>query len=146
MARNSKKIRTPELFACAKELKSKYKKLGSAGYCWGGWAVLMLGANSDNLLDCLSVAHPSLVKKSEIDALAVPTQILAPENDFQLTPELKEYCNKAIPGLGIPYRYDYYPGLFHGFAVKCDPTDPQQKAGLERSKNATVSWFREFLH
>jgi dienelactone hydrolase len=86
------------------------------------------------------------VEKSEIDTLAVPTQILAPEIDPALTPELKEYCNRVIPTLGIPYQYDYYPGLRHGFAAKGDPEDEVQRNGLERAKNAAVSWFNQWLH
>lgn len=65
-----------------------------------------LAAKGNKLLDCVSVALPSLPEKSEIDTLAVPTQILASEMDPHLTPELKEYCNKATPALGIPYQYD----------------------------------------
>ncbi|TVY50772.1 Hydrolase tropI [Lachnellula cervina] len=146
MGRNSKENRGPEVFACARALKSQYKKVGAAGYCFGGWASFQLGAKGNDLIDAISVGHPSLLVKGEIDALSVPTQILAPETDPQLTPELKEYCNRVIPGLGIPYQYDYYPGLVHGFAVKGDPNNAEQKAGLERAKNATVSWFKEFLH
>ncbi|KUJ07821.1 endo-1,3-1,4-beta-D-glucanase [Mollisia scopiformis] len=144
--RHSKKIRGPEIFACAKALKAQYKKIGAVGYCYGGWASFQLGAKGNNLVDAVSVAHPSQVTTKEVDALGVPTQILAPEFDQQLTPELKEYCNRIIPGLGIPYRYDYYPGLVHGFAAKGDPNNPKQKEGLERAKNATVSWFNQFLH
>jgi dienelactone hydrolase len=146
LRRHSKELRGPEIFACAKVLKSEYKKVGAVGYCWGGWGCFQLAAKGNDLLDCMSVAHPSLVENSEIDTLGVPTQILAPESDWQLTPEKKEYCNKVIPTFGIPYRYDYYPGLTHGFAGKGDPSDPKQKAGLERAKNATVSWLNEFLH
>ena len=144
--RNSKEIRGPEIFTAAKALKAQYKKVGAAGYCYGGWACFQLGAKGNNLIDAISVAHPSILEESEIDAVAVPTQILAPETDPQLTPELKEYVNRVIPGLGIPYQYDYYPGLVHGFATRGDPNDPKQREGLERAKNATVSWFNEFLH
>lgn len=146
MGRNSKDIRQPEIFACAKALRSEYKKVGAIGYCYGGWACFRLAAKGNNLLDCVSVAHPSRIEKSEIDALAAPTQILVPETDTQLTPELKEYCNRVIPTLGIPYQYDYYPGLMHGFATRCDPKDKKQKDGMERAKNAAVSWFNEYLH
>ena len=146
LGRNSKDIRGPEIFAAAKALKAQYKKVGAVGYCYGGWACFQLGAKGNNLIDALSVAHPSMLTKDEIDAVAVPTQILAPETDPMLTPELKEYANKVIPGLGVPYRYDYYAGLVHGFAAKGDPNNPAQKAGLERAKRAMVSWLSEFLH
>ncbi|OCK85369.1 endo-1,3-1,4-beta-D-glucanase [Lepidopterella palustris CBS 459.81] len=144
-SRNSKEKRYPELLACAKTLKSQYKKVGAIGFCYGGWAVFQLGADA-NLLSCISTAHPSLLEKKEIDGLRVPTQILAPENDFQLTPELKEYCNKAIPGNAVPYEYVFFPGLEHGFAGRGDPKDVKQKEGLERAKRAAVNWFKEWLH
>jgi len=146
LARNSKDIRRPEIFACAKILRSEYQKVGAIGYCYGGWGCVELAAKGNDIVDCITLAHPTFVLTSDIDNLAVPTQIIAPEVDNQLTPELKEYCNKVIPTLGIQYRYDYYPGLRHGFASRGDPTNATQKDGLERAKNAAVSWFNEFLH
>lgn len=98
------------------------------------------------LVDCISTAHPSLLTKEEIDAVAVPVQILAPEHDPQLTPELKAHANSVIPSLNLEYDYQYFPGLTHGFAVRCDQSDAKQKQGLERAKNAAVGWFAQFLH
>ncbi|KAK4695676.1 hypothetical protein P7C71_g2104, partial [Lecanoromycetidae sp. Uapishka_2] len=99
-----------------------------------------------NLVDCISTAHPSALTKEEIDAVAVPVQILASEHDPQFTPELKEYVNKVIPSLNVEYDYQYFPGLIHGFAVRGDQSDPKQKLGLERAKNAAVGWFAQMLH
>lgn len=145
IGRNSKEKRFPEILACAKVLKSEYPKVGAVGFCYGGWAVFQLGSDP-GLLSCVSTAHPSRLDKSEIDRLAVPTQVLAPETDPQLTPELKEYCNKVIPARGVPYAYEYFPGLVHGFATKGDIKDAKQKEGLERAKRTVVNWFNEFLH
>jgi dienelactone hydrolase len=78
---NSKDIRQPEIFAFAKVLESGYKKVSAIGNCYSGWACFQLVAKGNNLVDCISIAHPSLAEKSEIDALAVPTQMLAPEID-----------------------------------------------------------------
>jgi hypothetical protein len=33
------------------------------------------------------------------------------------TPELKEFSNKVIPTLGVPYDYQDFPGVEHSF---CD--------------------------
>ena len=144
--KNSKEIRQPEIFACAKALRHSHSKVAAIGYCFGGWACFRLAAKGQNLVDAISTAHPSLLEKAEIDAVGVPTQIIAPEFDHVLTAELKEYCNKTIPTLEIPYQYDFYPGLNHGFAVKGDIKDPKQKLGLERANNAIVSWFKENLY
>jgi len=48
-----------------------------------------LGGAGKNLVDAISVAHPSLLTKEEIDNVAVPVQVLAPETDGMYTPELK---------------------------------------------------------
>ena len=92
------------------------------------------------------MAHPSLVEKAEIDAVKVPVQIMAPENDHAFTAELKEYANKVIPTLGVSYEYIYFPGLTHGFAARGDSTNKVQKDGLERAKRCAVNFFNEFLH
>jgi len=148
IGRHSKELRFPEISAAATALKKDlgFKKVGAIGFCYGGWAVFRLGAKSNPLVDCVSTAHPSLATKEEIEALGVPTQIIAPETDTQLTPELKEFCNKTIPALGLDYDYQYFHGLVHGFATRGDHTDPKQKNGLERAKNVAVSWFLQYLH
>ncbi|KIY02293.1 uncharacterized protein Z520_02431 [Fonsecaea multimorphosa CBS 102226] len=148
LGKNNKEVRQPEIFACATALKKDlgYKKVGAIGFCYGGWAVFRLAAKGNNLIDCVSTAHPSLLDKAEIDALGVPTQILAPEEDPLYTPELKEYSLKTLPTLNIEYDYQYFPGLAHGFATRGDTKDPKQKKGLERAKNAAAAWFREYLH
>ena len=86
-----------------------------------------------------------MLEESEIDAISVPIQILAPENDFTYTQELKDYSNKKIPALGVEYDYQHFPGLEHGFASRGDPNNPVQKKGLERAKNAAVYWFQQHL-
>ena len=105
-----------------------------------------LGAKSNPLVDCISTAHPSLSTKEEVEALGVPTQIIAPETDTQLTPEMKDFVNKTIPTLGLEYDYQYFPGLVHGFATRGDHRNHLQKNGLERAKNVAVNWLIQYLH
>lgn len=146
IGRNSKEIRYPEILANAKELKSQYKKVGAIGFCYGAWAVLRLAGKDEPLIDSAAVAHPSLLEESEIANIGVPVQFISPETDPMFTPELKEFTLKTLPGLNVPFNYDYYPGLVHGFATRGDQSDPKQKEGLERAKNSAVYWFKQFLH
>jgi dienelactone hydrolase len=76
----------------------------------------------------------------------VPVQILAPEFDAMFTPELKEFSNKAIPTLGVPYDYRTFPGVEHSFATRGDQQSEAQMRALMRAKNAAVYWFRQWLH
>ncbi|KAF2709395.1 alpha/beta-hydrolase [Pleomassaria siparia CBS 279.74] len=145
IGKNSKDLRFPEMKASAQALKVEFPKVAAIGYCYGGWACFKLGADP-SLIDAIAVAHPSLVEKSEIDALKVPVQIVAAETDHTFTPELKEYANKVIPGLNVQYEYIYFPGLQHGFAARGNQNNKIEVDGLEKAKRNAVSFFNEFLH
>ena len=148
--RNSKENRRGEIFSAARELRTSFTRVGSIGFCFGGWAVFELGAAEFNgagtkLVDCVATAHPSWVTKEEIDALGVPIQIQAPETDPMFRPDLKEYANQVIPTLGVPYEYLYFPGTAHGFATRGDTMDVLSKQAMERSMSAAVYWFKFWL-
>jgi len=145
IGRNNKELRWPEVKASAQELKKQYSKVGAMGFCYGGWACFKLAAEP-SLIDAVSTAHPSLLEKAEVDAVKMPVQILAPENDFAYTEELKKYTVETLPKTGVQWEYIYFPGMSHGFAARGDPTDPKQLAGLVRAKRSVVNFFNEFLH
>ena len=145
LARNTKEIRGPEIIACATTLRAQYARTGAVGFCFGGWGVFWLGAKGRGLVDCISTAHPSLLEQSEIQAVGVPVQILAPEIDPLFTAELKEFSNRVIPTLGVPYDYQFFPGLEHAFAIRGDPGNEAERRGMARAKNMAVSWLREWL-
>ena len=98
-----------------------------------------------NVVDAISTAHPTLLTPEEMQKVAVPVQILAPEHDDMFTEELKATANKIIPTLGVPYDYQYFPGLRHGFAVRGDEKNPAERAGMVRAKDDVVHWFRQWL-
>ena len=145
--RNSKEVRSPEIMQCARMVRSKHERMGAIGFCFGGWGVFQLGAKANNgLVDCISTAHPTYLAKEEIEAVGVPVQICAPQFDPMFSEEMKAFSNQVIPTLGVPYDYQYFPGLEHGFAVRGDPRKPAEREGMERAKNAMVLWFRQWLH
>jgi dienelactone hydrolase len=62
LGRNSKEIRQPQIFACAKALKQEhgFKRLGAIGFCYGAWAVLRLAAKG-----ILQPRHPQHLMLSD---------------------------------------------------------------------------------
>lgn len=149
MARNSKDVRGPEMVAFAKHLRTKHKRLGALGYCYGGWAVFQLGAKTSDgsapLVDAISTAHPTFLTPEEMSNVGVPVQICAPEIDPQFTAELKAYALKEIPTLGVPFDYQYFPGLEHSFAVRGNREDEAEMKGMQRAMRAGQAWFKEWL-
>ncbi|KAL2256929.1 hypothetical protein VTK26DRAFT_912 [Humicola hyalothermophila] len=158
LRRNPKTARGPEMASFARFLRGRHRRLGAIGFCYGGWGVFHVGQamacvhsardDSDALLplvDCISTAHPSLLEMEEMRRVGVPVQILAPERDVAFTEELKAFALAEIPKLSVPFDYQIFPGLEHGFAVRGDPEVENEVRGMERAKRAAVAWFREWL-
>jgi len=147
LKKNSRDIREPEIFECARTLRAKHKKVGAVGFCFGGWAVFRLGAKEHQppLVDCITAGHPSLLTKKDIDEVAVPVQILAPEIDPVYTAELKTHSFETIQKLQLPFDYQHFPGVEHACLVRGDPEKIGEREAMARGKNAAVSWLRQYL-
>ncbi|KAL1971788.1 hypothetical protein VTN31DRAFT_1876 [Thermomyces dupontii] len=152
LARNSRAIREPEILACARALRGRYSKVGAVGYCYGGWAVMRLGAKEDGrdaaapLVDAVVTAHPSLLARDDINRIVAPVQLLAPEIDPTFTPDLKLLTFETLQKHAVPFDYQHLPGVKHGCLSRADPSRPGEREAMVRGKNAAVSWFRQFLH
>jgi hypothetical protein len=49
------------------------------------------------------------------------------------TPELKEFSNKVIPTLGVPYDHQYFLGVEHSFATRGDQQS-EADVGIDASE------------
>ncbi|KAI1758610.1 dienelactone hydrolase family protein [Hypoxylon sp. FL1150] len=148
LARQGRDVREPDIFAAARELRAAYKKVGAIGYCYGGWAVLRLGAKEHDppLVDAISMGHPSLLVPKDFDEVAVPVQVLAPEHDVVYTPELKAHTLATLPTRGVEFDYHHYPGVEHGAFTRGDEKKPGERKAMVNAKNAAVAWFNQHLH
>lgn len=148
MKKNSRAIREPLIFECARALRATHKKVGAVGFCYGGWAVFRLGAKEHQppLVDCITAGHPSLLTKRDIDEVAVPVQILAPEMDPVFTAELKMHTFETIQKLGVPFDYRHFPGVEHACFVRGDPEKGGEREAMATGKDAAVGWLRGLLH
>lgn len=144
--RNGRDVREPEIFECAKALRKQYKKLGAVGYCYGGWAAFRLGGGAAaKLVDVISVGHPSLLTIEDINAVAVPVQVLAPEIDHVYTEELKLHTFQTVQKLGLPLDYQHFPGVAHSCLIRGDERKPGEREAMIRGKNALVAWLIQYL-
>lgn len=155
--RNDREIREKEIFACARELRAKYAKLGAVGYCFGGWAVLRLGAaeHKTPLVDCIVCAHPSWIIAADFDTYGtVPVQFLAPEEDVMFTPELKLHAFQKLvlerngmrkDGNGVAVDWIHMPGQEHGCLTKGDVNVEGEREAMIWGKDAAVGWFKKWL-
>ena len=145
--KNSRAIREPEIFECARALRGQYETVGAIGYCFGGWAVFRLGAKEHDppLVDAISTGHPTWLTKEIIDGIAVPVQILAPEIDPPFSPELKQYAFETIMKKGVMFDYQHFPGVEHACFTRGRMDIEGERDAFEHGKAAAVAWFGRFL-
>ncbi|KAK0720220.1 dienelactone hydrolase family protein [Lasiosphaeris hirsuta] len=152
IAPHTREIREPEIFAYAKALRDKYAKVGAIGFCYGGWAVFRLGSKDNagacggkGLVDCVVAGHPTFLTEKDIDEVAVPVQMLAPEIDAAYTAELKAYTFTSLQKSGNAFDYQHFPRAVHACFVRGDPRKKGEREAMVRGKNAAVGWFNQWF-
>jgi len=137
------------------------QKIGMVGFCWGGKYALRAGLESNMigidgekmpLVDAIVALHPSHVAlPGDVEALVVPASYgwgLEDEGvKFEQKGMVEEIHAKAQKaGRKVPEMEHkvYKPGR-HGFAVRGNPDDPQERKCLEDSVTQVLKWFDRWL-
>lgn len=148
MQRNARDVREPDILASARALRERHARLGAVGFCYGGWAVFRLGGAEHDppLVDCVTAGHPSLLTAADVDSVAVPVQVLAPQIDGQYTAELKAHTLTTLLAKGLEFDFQHFPGVEHACFVRGDQTKAGEREAMEKGKDAAVAWLKRFLH
>jgi dienelactone hydrolase len=137
------------------------QKIGIVGFCWGGRYALRAGLESNMieiegkrtpLVDAIAALHPSnLVLPGDVETIVVPATIGWGVEDeavsFKTKAQVEElHANAEKGGKKLPEieHKVYKPGR-HGFAVRGNPDDPQEKACLVDSEAQVLDWFHRWL-
>ena len=137
------------------------QKIGAVGFCWGGKYAIRAGLESNMiqiegekvpLVDAVAALHPShLALPADVEKLVVPTSIGWGVEDEGVKFEQKglvegvhEKAKKAGKKLPEIEHKVYRPGR-HGFAVRGNPDDPQERKCLEDSVTQVLDWFKKWL-
>lgn len=140
---------------------TKGQKIGMVGMCWGGKYAIRAGLESNKidlhdsrvpLVDAVAALHPShLTIPDDVEKLVVPTTIGWGVEDIAVSfkqkgqvEEVHEKAKKAGTNLPEVEHKAYKPGR-HGFSVRGNPDDPQERACLEDSEKQVLEWFGRWL-
>jgi len=154
-----------EFLAALRRATLGSQKIGIAGFCWGGRYAIR-AALEDNmieikgetparvvpLVDAAVALHPSnLVLPADVSPVVVPVSFgwgLEDENTkFETMAKVEGIHARAKEaGRTVPEveHKVYKPGR-HGFAVRGNPDDAQEKACLEDSVTQALNWFGRWL-
>ncbi|KAJ8062716.1 hypothetical protein OCU04_007981 [Sclerotinia nivalis] len=137
------------------------RKIGMVGFCWGGRYAIRAGLEENMvsiegekkpLVDAVVALHPSnLVFPRDVEGLVVPVSYGWGESDVAVN--IKSKCiieeihrKEGEKGIKVPEMEHrvYKPGR-HGFAVRGNPDDPQERACLEDSMKQGLQWLGKWL-
>ncbi|CAO2654755.1 Nn.00g114880.m01.CDS01 [Neocucurbitaria sp. VM-36] len=137
------------------------QKIGIVGMCWGGKYAVRAGLESNMididgvkkpLVDAAVALHPShLVVPDDVENLVVPVSIGWGVEDIAVSFKQKGeveavHANAQKSEEKVPEMEHkvYKPGR-HGFSVRGNPDDPQERKCLEDSEAQVLTWFDKWL-
>lgn len=137
------------------------KKVVATGYCFGGRYAFRVLAEGKGV-DAAFAAHPSLLEDAEIEAITGPASIaaageflptkesytssiriliLGTETDSMMPPERRHEISALLQQTEKAYSVALYSGTDHGFGVRANVSDPEEKFGKEEAFIQAVRWF-----
>ena len=139
----------------------KTQKIGMVGFCWGGKYAIRAGLERNMvetdggkvpLVDAVAALHPShLAIPDDVETLVVPVTYGWGLEDAGVKFEQKGmveavHAKAKEAGARVPEMEHkvYKPGR-HGFAVRGNPENPQERACLEDSVTQVLDWFARWL-
>eukprot|EP01088_Endostelium_zonatum_P012154 TRINITY_DN26333_c0_g1_i1.p1 TRINITY_DN26333_c0_g1~~TRINITY_DN26333_c0_g1_i1.p1 ORF type:complete len:277 (-),score=53.86 TRINITY_DN26333_c0_g1_i1:37-867(-) len=126
------------------------KKIGSIGFCWGGrHTVLLCDPSSEQTVDCAVAAHPSgLSIPGEIKPIARPILFEVGSIDPMMSEEDAKKVEEAFAEkkeTPVPYKIEIFPGMVHGFAIRGDLQNAEQREARKRALELGINWFQQYL-
>lgn len=115
-------------------------KIAATGYCYGGRYAFRVVAPGKGA-DVAFAAHPSLLEDGEILAARGPASVAAAETDSLMPPARRAEIEALLGKSGVPYQVSLYSGTQHGFGVRANVSDAQQRFGKESAFFQAVRWF-----
>lgn len=137
------------------------QKIGMVGMCWGGRYAIRAGLESNMieidgikkpLVDAAVALHPSnLIIPGDVQDLVIPISYGWGVEDITVSFKLKgqieeihEEARKAGKKVPEMEHKAYTPGR-HGFSVRGNPDDPQERKCLEDSEAQVLAWLDKWL-
>ncbi|KAF3352572.1 hypothetical protein VdG1_08913 [Verticillium dahliae VDG1] len=121
--------------------KLKVKKIAASGYCYGGrYAIRAL--NGQHAVNAGFAAHPTAVTTEEVRAVQQPLGLANAQNDPAFTLAQQTETNIILGDLGHGFAASLYSGVRHGFAVRANVSEPQQKFAKEEAFAQASRFFK----
>ncbi|KAM0421366.1 hypothetical protein ACHAPT_010901 [Fusarium lateritium] len=128
-----------------KTIKYIQKKLGIntiavTGYCFGGryaFRFLAKGRGADVGI----AAHPTLLQDDEVLTIEGPASLATAEVDDLFNATRRSEVEALLGQTQQPFQVNLYSGTTHGFGVRANVSDPEQRFAKEEAFWQAIRWF-----
>jgi len=119
------------------------KKIGAIGYCFGGRYVLVLA--KEGAIDAGVSNHPSSFSFPSDFEITKPTLVLNGDDDpFMPLSQVKQ-VEALWSSYTVPNKVTVVPGAVHGFAVRGDIENDEEKKRKDDAAEDAIKWFNKYL-
>jgi len=128
-----------------KAIKDKYgpKKVGVVGYCFGG--PMVTKALSTGVADAGAFCHPSQVTEDDLKAVKSPLLMSCAEVDSTFPTKSRHRAEEILIENKTPYHEQLFGGVTHGFAVRGNMDNENERWAKEQSAWGILAWFDRWL-
>jgi dienelactone hydrolase len=157
LLRHREAVSRPVIEAFITEVRSLpgVEKVGVVGFCWGGrYAILAaqepFSGEGGKGGEAAYVAHPSLCAiPGDFEGVCVPLSGALGETDSYLgmgeVRKIEEVMGRKKRERGVEGEVVVYEGQVHGFALRGDQENPEDKKALDAAAQQGIDWFKKHL-
>ncbi|ODN76293.1 hypothetical protein L202_06221 [Cryptococcus amylolentus CBS 6039] len=123
-------------------------KIALVGFCWGArYAFLLSQSTSPARPDVIVANHPSFLTVDDVKPVkGVPVQVTkGDEDDIMSEEELDEVEKVLKENLGQNVLVKRFPGAVHGFTVRGDMEDGQEKGQKEDAFKTNTEFVQKYF-
>jgi len=133
-----------EKFVPAMKEKFNGKAYGVIGYCFGGKDVV--DALSKGWATAGAVCHPAFITEEALEKLDKGAMFFScAETDNTFPAEGRHKAEEILARNKQPYYFQLFSGVVHGFAIRGDMTDENQRWAKEQSAWGILGWWDRWL-
>jgi dienelactone hydrolase len=127
-------------------------KVSVIGFCWGGWAAMMLSGVPLLGIECITLLHPALGVSglhggtaAEMAEACSCATLMLPSKDESADVLSGGEVESILKRRGIPVEIVHFPEMNHGWVIRSDPSDPACARDTAKALDLTISFLKQHL-
>ncbi|KDQ49047.1 hypothetical protein JAAARDRAFT_43121 [Jaapia argillacea MUCL 33604] len=133
---------TPKWIEAVKNKYGEEVKYSAVGYCFGAPYVMQLAATDD--IVAAAIAHPSSLSEDDFRKVKQPLLLSCAETDRAFPTPSRRAAEDILVEKSAKYHFQVFSGVSHGFAVRGDEKNPDERWAKEESARGIGAWFTRF--